>query len=140
MSFTFRPPSIPDVVAVRSARHLDERASFTGVYREGTFRQAGIPAPTFGGSVARTLESETGETLRIPPGFADGCRVLSGFADVVYKVTQPCVAELSRGIRWDDAPPGIPWPVEDPILSEADREQPDREQPDLAEAGTPFGA
>lgn len=81
--------------------------------------------PTYGRWVARTLDVETGELLWIPPGFAHGYCVLSETADVMYKVTQPYVAKLNRGIRWNDPKLGIPWPVTDPVLSERDRKQPD---------------
>ena len=80
--------------------------------------------PTFGKAVTRTLDVETGEMLWIPPGFAHGYCVLSETADVLYKVTDYFAPELSRGIRWDDRTLGIQWPMEDPILSDADRRQP----------------
>ena len=63
--------------------------------------------------------------LWIPPGFAHGYCVLSETADVMYKVTAPYVAELNRGIRWNDPKLGIPWPETDPVLSDKDRRQPD---------------
>lgn len=81
--------------------------------------------PTYGKWVARTLDVETGEMMWIPPGFAHGYCILSETADVMYKVTAPYVADLNRGIRWDDAKLGIPWPVNDPVLSGKDRRQPD---------------
>ena len=84
--------------------------------------------PTFGRWVARTLDVETGEMLWIPPGFAHGYCVLSETADVFYKVTAPYVAELNRGIQWNDPKLGIPWPVSDPLLSDKDRRQPDFER------------
>jgi len=80
--------------------------------------------PTYGKWVARTLDVENGDMLWIPPGFAHGYCVVSETADVFYKVSAPYVAELNRGIRWDDAKLGIPWPVVDPVLSDKDRKQP----------------
>lgn len=80
--------------------------------------------PTYGKWVARTLDVETGEMLWIPPGFAHGYCILSETADVLYKVTNYFVPALARGIRWDDPTLGIPWPVVDPVLSDADRKQP----------------
>ena len=80
--------------------------------------------PTFGRWVARTLDVDAGDLLWIPPGFAHGYCTLSDTADVLYKVTRPYAPELSRGLRWDDPTLGIQWPVDDPILSAADRRQP----------------
>jgi dTDP-4-dehydrorhamnose 3,5-epimerase-like enzyme len=42
----------------------------------------------------------------------------------VYKVTEEYDQSLNRGIRWDDPTLGIQWPVDDPILSDSDRNQP----------------
>ena len=78
---------------------------------------------------------ETEECLWIPPGFAHGYMVLSDTADVFYKLTSEYRHELRRGIRWDDPAVGIQWPRFDPILSDADREQ-----PPLARAENPFRA
>lgn len=80
--------------------------------------------PTYGKWVSRILDVDTGEMLWVPPGFAHGYCVLSETADVFYKVTAPYALELNRGIRWNDSKLGIPWPVTDPVLSDADREQP----------------
>lgn len=84
-------------------------------------RQGG---PTFGDWVARTLDAENGEMLWIPPGFAHGYCVLSETADVLYKVTDYFKPELNRGIRWNDSLLDISWPLADPVVSDADDEQP----------------
>lgn len=84
--------------------------------------------PTYGKWVGRTLDVDRGEMLWIPPGFAHGYCVLSETADVLYKVTDTYHPELNRGIRWDDPTIGIQWPVEDPILSQADQAQPSLER------------
>lgn len=80
--------------------------------------------PTYGKWVARTLDTDSGEMLWIPPGFAHGYCTLSETADVFYKLTAPYHSHLSRGVRWDDPALGIQWPVHDPVLSPADRDQP----------------
>lgn len=80
--------------------------------------------PTYGKWVARTLDVDEGEMLWIPPGFAHGYCILSETADVLYKVTEPYVGELNRGLRWNDPGLGIQWPISDPILSDVDRRQP----------------
>jgi dTDP-4-dehydrorhamnose 3,5-epimerase len=89
--------------------------------------------PTYGRWVARILDSDDSEMMWIPPGFAHGYCTLSATADVFYKVTEAYAPERARGIRWDDPALGIQWPVDDPILSDADRRQ-----PSLARAENPF--
>jgi dTDP-4-dehydrorhamnose 3,5-epimerase len=86
--------------------------------------------PTYGKWVARTLDTDAGELLWIPPGFAHGYCTLSETADVFYKLTAPYDQKLSRGIRWDDATLGIQWPIVDPVLSKADKNQPALERCD----------
>ena len=90
-------------------------------------------AETFGRWAGRTLDGETGEMLWIPPGFAHGYCILSDQADVLYKVTATYAPELNRGLRWDDATVGVEWPIEDPVLSDADRVQ-----PSFADCDNPF--
>ena len=87
-----------------------------------------VGGPTYGKWVAHTLDVETGDMLWIPPGFAHGYCVLSETADVLYKVTDTYHPELSRGIQWNDPTLGIQWPVEEPILSDADKAQPSFER------------
>lgn len=90
-------------------------------------------SPTYGRWVGRELSDSDGALLWVPPGFAHGYVVLSDGADLVYKVTEEYVAELDRGVRWDDPTVGVAWPVPDPVLSERDRSL-----PLLADLGTPF--
>ena len=92
-----------------------------------------VGGPTYGKWVARTLDVDLGDILWIPPGFAHGYCVLSETADVLYKVTEPYDGELNRGIQWNDPGLGIQWPIDDPILSDADRKQ-----PPLSRAENPF--
>jgi dTDP-4-dehydrorhamnose 3,5-epimerase len=42
----------------------------------------------------------------------------------VYKCTAPYNARAEGEIRWDDPEIGIEWPVEEPVLSEKDRNAP----------------
>jgi dTDP-4-dehydrorhamnose 3,5-epimerase len=80
--------------------------------------------PTYGKWVARTLDTDAGEMLWIPPGFAHGYCTLSETADVFYKLTAPYDRKLSRGLQWNDPALGIQWPIADPVLSKADEKQP----------------
>lgn len=92
-----------------------------------------VGAPTYGRWVGRTLDAEQGEMLWVPPGFAHGYGVLSDVSDVFYKVTAEYAPALDRGIRWDDPAIGVRWPIERPVVSAKDRQQ-----PLLAEAENPF--
>lgn len=88
-------------------------------------------SPTFGQHALFELSAARPEWLYVPIGLAHGFCVREGPAVLLYKVTIPYAAEHDRGIRWDSA--GIPWPVQNPILSERDRNF-----PCMAEFESPF--
>jgi dTDP-4-dehydrorhamnose 3,5-epimerase len=77
-------------------------------------------SPTFGQWAGGVLSGEDGAILYIPEGFAHGYLCLSEQADLVYKVSSEFDAALDGGVAWDDPVIGIPWPMENPILSERD--------------------
>lgn len=79
---------------------------------------------TFGQWEAFELDDVRHRQLFVPIGFAHGFCVTSEIADVTYKVSAPYDAAEERGIAWDDPALAIPWPVEDPIVSERDRSNP----------------
>lgn len=79
---------------------------------------------TFGEHVAVKLDDSDHRQLWIPPGFAHGFLVLSEEADVLYKTTAFYDASDEGGIRWDDPELAIDWGIEDPILSDKDRDLP----------------
>lgn len=82
-------------------------------------------SPTFGKWVGHFLSAENKLQLWIPPGFAHGFYVLSGWADVVYKVTDFYARQWERTLLWNDPDLGITWPLpngELPILSAKDSE------------------
>jgi dTDP-4-dehydrorhamnose 3,5-epimerase len=60
----------------------------------------------------------------VPPGFAHGFQAVSETADVCYRHDRFYEPGLDVAIAWDDEDLGIPWPLEDPILSERDRAAP----------------
>ncbi len=79
-------------------------------------------APAFGRHVAVRLEP--GISVWVPPGYAHGFCALAPDTDVIYALTAPWAAGEGRGVRWDDPTLAIPWPINDPVLSEADRALP----------------
>jgi len=60
----------------------------------------------------------------IPEGFAHGYLVMSDTALVHYKVTRHRNPKAERRILWNDPALGVEWPIQDPILSDADRNAP----------------
>ena len=77
-----------------------------------------------------------------PASFARGFCALSDVTEIEYFCTAPYDAAHEAGIRWDDPALAIPWPVEDPQLSDRDAAAPTLEGaaqarllPDHAECG-----
>ncbi len=81
-------------------------------------------SPSFGRWVAEHLSAENFAQLWIPPGFAHGFAVLSDEAEFVYKCTDYYDPSDELRIAWNDPALAIPWPVAEPLLSEADRNAP----------------
>jgi dTDP-4-dehydrorhamnose 3,5-epimerase len=79
-----------------------------------------LGSPTFGRHVGVILSAENHRQLYVPVGFAHGFCVLSETADFLYKVTSYYAPQDERGVRWDDPALAIPWPVEQPVLSDRD--------------------
>lgn len=77
---------------------------------------------TFGRWAARALSAENARQLWIPAGFAHGFVALAEDSVVHYKCTAPYHAPSERTLRWNDPAIGIDWPLDDPILSDKDRE------------------
>ena len=48
----------------------------------------------------------------------------SEIADVTYKVSTYYDPPTERGIKFDDPAIGIPWPTDEPLVSDRDRENP----------------
>ena len=70
------------------------------------------------------LSSDVRNMLYIPTGFAHGFAALSESASLLYKCTAEYDATLDAGIRWDDPDIAVPWPFDDPIVSEKDKSLP----------------
>ena len=78
-------------------------------------------SPTFGGWHGEYLDAESHQQLFIPIGFAHGFCVVSEFAEVLYKVSNPYDAETEKTIAWNDAQIGVVWPESSPLLSARDQ-------------------
>ena len=81
-------------------------------------------SPTFGGWAAETLSADNLRQLYIPAGCAHGFCVLSPTAQVEYKCTELYDSADELGIVYNDPDLAIPWPVDNPILSDRDRRHP----------------
>ena len=78
-------------------------------------------SPTFGKWTGVHLSGENRRQLYIPEGFAHGFCVLSETAIFMYKCSDFYSPDSERGILWSDPDIGVDWPVENPVLSEKDR-------------------
>jgi dTDP-4-dehydrorhamnose 3,5-epimerase len=81
-------------------------------------------SPRFARHAAERLGAENFAQLWIPPGFAHGFQVLSDEAEIAYKCTDYYDAADELRIAWNDPALAIPWPIGEPLLSEADRAAP----------------
>jgi dTDP-4-dehydrorhamnose 3,5-epimerase len=98
-------------------------------------------SPTYGRWVGAVLTAEGGEQLFIPRGYGHAFLTLEDDCEVQYKVDAYYCAEGDSGVSWDDPTIGIEWPINDPVLSEKDRQLPRLAQaaPDFAYDGRPLG-
>jgi len=81
-------------------------------------------SPTFGGWVGVILSAANKRQLWIPAGFAHGIYILSGWAEVLYKVSDFYAPQWERTLLWNDPEIGIHWPLLEglePVLSPKDR-------------------
>ncbi len=79
---------------------------------------------TYGKWVGEILSENNHNSLYIPEGFAHGFCILSDKVDVLYKVGNEYSHEDERGIIWNDPTLNIPWPIDNPIISESDTKLP----------------
>jgi dTDP-4-dehydrorhamnose 3,5-epimerase len=78
-------------------------------------------SPTYGEWEGIILSEENKKQFWIPPGLAHGFVVLSDIADFEYKCTDYYNPQHEACLIWNDESVGIEWPVNDPLLSEKDR-------------------
>lgn len=71
------------------------------------------------------LSAAKGLMLYVPEGFAHGFQTLEDHTAVYYHMFQFFAPHFARGVRWNDPAFGIKWPLENPIMSEKDRQLPD---------------
>jgi dTDP-4-dehydrorhamnose 3,5-epimerase len=81
-------------------------------------------SPTYGQWEAHVLDDEKHHQLFVPVGFGHGFAVLSDVADVCYQVSSLYDPATEAGIAWDDPDVGVDWRVDEPLLSQRDKDAP----------------
>jgi len=79
---------------------------------------------TYGQWEAVILSEENKTQFWVPPGFAHGFLVLSETADFEYKCTDYYDPSDEGSLLWSDPDLNIPWPIDNPNLSEKDANAP----------------
>ena len=89
-------------------------------------QRTGSPEKTVNadGSVTIKLTAENKKQIFIPKGFAHGFLTLTDDVEIMYKCDELYSPECDGGIRFDDPEIGVEWGVENPILSEKDKNAP----------------
>jgi len=80
-------------------------------------------SPTYLKHIKIELSENLGKSIYVPRGFAHGFLALED-TYLYYKVTHNFIKELDRSIRWNDPDIGIDWGIENPFLSDKDRNAP----------------
>lgn len=81
-------------------------------------------SPTFKQWIGVELSEENKKQLLIPRGFGHGFVTLTDDVEFLYKADNYYALEADAGIRWNDPDIGVDWCVENPILSEKDKNNP----------------
>jgi dTDP-4-dehydrorhamnose 3,5-epimerase len=82
-------------------------------------------SPTFGHWTGTHLSAENKRQVFVPEGFAHGFCVLSQAVDLAYKCTDFYTPGDEYGVLWSDPAMDIQWPVDRPILSARDQQNPE---------------
>ena len=81
-------------------------------------------SPTFKQWVGVELSEENKKQLLIPRGFGHGFVTLTDDVEFLYKADNYYAPAAEAGIRWNDPEIGVEWGIEDPILSDKDKNNP----------------
>lgn len=71
------------------------------------------------------LTPENQNALFVPPGCAHGFLTLEDNCEIEYLMGAAYVADLARGVRWDDPAFAIDWPHTPTLMSDRDASYPD---------------
>ncbi|HEV2790639.1 MAG TPA: dTDP-4-dehydrorhamnose 3,5-epimerase [Solirubrobacterales bacterium] len=81
-------------------------------------------SPTYGQWEGHVLSDTNHRQLFVPVGCGHGFAVLSDVADVAYQVSSYYDPATESGIAWNDPDVGVDWQVDEPLLSERDKQAP----------------
>jgi dTDP-4-dehydrorhamnose 3,5-epimerase len=82
-------------------------------------------SPTFGKFETFNFDESTHRALFIPKGLANSICVVGDVpVDYLYLVDAYYTGEDVRAIAWNDPDLKIPWPIQNPIISERDKNNP----------------
>lgn len=81
-------------------------------------------SPTFKQWVGVELSEENKKQLLIPRGFGHGFVTLTDDVEFLYKADNYYAPAADAGIRWNDQEIGVEWGIENPILSDKDKNNP----------------
>jgi len=76
---------------------------------------------TYGKWVAVKLTEDNKKMFLIPKGFAHGFQSLTGGAETLYFLSEFYSPKYEGSIYWNDPFFNIKWPIENPILSQKDK-------------------
>lgn len=74
---------------------------------------------TFGKYISIELSDENGYSVYIPRGLAHGFKSLEDGSIMVYNVSTVYSSKCDYGVKWDSF--GFDWDIENPIMSERDK-------------------
>ena len=75
--------------------------------------------------IGTELDPGRQNALFVPPGCAHGFLTLEDNCEIEYLMGAPFVADLARGVRWDDPTFAIDWPLTPELMSDRDASYPD---------------
>ena len=81
-------------------------------------------SPTYGRWEGVELSEQNKRMYWIPPGFAHGFLTLEDDTIFFYKCTAVYNKESERSLAWNDPVLDIRWGINDPVLSERDKQSP----------------
>lgn len=88
-------------------------------------------SPTYKKWVKVELSKENKRQLLIPRGFLHGFVTLTDEVEFLYKADNFYNKEADRNIAWDDKEIGVEWGIENPVLSEKDKNAPKLSESDI---------
>lgn len=74
---------------------------------------------------AAELQPDRQNALFVPAGCAHGFLTLEDNCEIEYLMGAPYVADLARGVRWDDPAFSVAWPAAPVVISDRDATYPD---------------